>query len=205
MCVANSYTSNEYIPESNLLSICKNCVIDDVPVSSASEQADLLDSDGITYLSDEPSYKDVPICSSLIRDEHNQMCNLLEHYASVISETPGCTSTVVHDIELLTDKPVRSRVYPVPVHLKPYFEQEVEKLLELGIIRPSKYPYCFPCVIARKSDGYRLTVDFKHLNSITKFNAEPSCFVDEKLFKFSNAKYLSELDICKDYHQIKRN
>ena len=82
------------------------------------------------------------------------------------------------DIELLTDQHARSRMHPVPVYLKPYFKQEVEKSLELGTIRSSTSPYSFPCVMTLKPDGYRVTVQFGHQNSITKFNAELSCYAD---------------------------
>lgn len=91
-------------------------------------------------------------------------------------------------------------MYPVPVHLKPDFEKEVETLFQQGIIRLSSSPHRSPVVMARKSDGsYRMATDYHQLNSITVFHAEPTCNMEEDLHKFSGAKYFSELDLCKAY------
>jgi hypothetical protein len=74
---------------------------------------------------------------------------------------PGCTDTVEYDIELLTTEPIRSKFYPVPVHLKPHFDNEVDTLLKLGIIQPSVSPFSSPVVMVRKPDGsFMLTIDY---------------------------------------------
>ena len=201
LCLANSYEYNETPPNYNLLAVCQNCIVEQ-PRFSENETPDSLDCSGLEFL-DSSKGESVTIGTQLTGSQKDQVHELLSQYTDVLSEVPGCTNTVIHDIELLTDNPVRSRVYPVPLHLRPHFEKEVENLLDLGIIRPSKSPYCSPCVMALKSDGsYRLTVDFRDLNSITKFNAEPPCFIDEELFRFNGARFISELDICKAYHQI---
>ena len=47
-------------------------------------------------------------------------------------------------------------------------------MLDLGIIEPSNSPYSSPVVLVKKQDGsYRFFCDFKKLNSITVFDAEP--------------------------------
>ena len=47
-------------------------------------------------------------------------------------------------------------------------------MLDLGIIEPSYSPYSSPVVLAKKQDGsYRFCCDFRKLNSITVFDAEP--------------------------------
>jgi hypothetical protein len=44
-------------------------------------------------------------------------------------------------------------------------EAEIEKLLSLGIIRPSQSSVCFPIVVAHKPDGsIRMCIDFRELN-----------------------------------------
>ena len=142
------------------------------------------------------------VCSELHTTQKAELQQLLQTYTDVLSDKPGCTNSIVHDIKLTISSPTRSKVYPVPVHLKEHFESEVEKLLELGIIHPSKSSYCSPVVLVAKDTGYRLIVDYRHLNSITVFDAEPACSVEEDLHKFTGAEYFSELDLTKAYHQI---
>jgi hypothetical protein len=57
--------------------------------------------------------------------------------------------------------------------------------------------------MVRKSDqSYRMTIDYRMLNSITVFQAEPPCLVEEDLHQFAGAKYFSELDLARAYYQI---
>jgi len=57
--------------------------------------------------------------------------------------------------------------------------------------------------MVKKSDGtFRMAIDYRNLNAITVFHAEPACSIEEDLYKFSGAKYFSELDLTKAYYQI---
>ena len=47
-----------------------------------------------------------------------------------------------------------------------------------------------------------MAIDFRQLNSITVFHAEPTCNKEEDLHKFSGSKYFSELDLSKAYYQV---
>jgi hypothetical protein len=128
---------------------------------------------------------------------------LLTEFDDVLSVVPGHTTTVTHTINLMTTAPIRSKVYPVPVHLRKIFDTEVDDLYKLGIIQRSDSDFCSPVVLIKKADqSYRLTIDFRTLNSFTKFDAEPSFNVDEDLHKFSGSQFYSEMDITKAYHQV---
>ena len=49
---------------------------------------------------------------------------------------------------------------------------------------------------------YRVTQDFRALNAISRFDAEPMPSIEADLHKFSGAKYISEIDITRAYYQI---
>lgn len=56
--------------------------------------------------------------------------------------------------------------------------------------------------MVKKSDGsYRMAIDYRTLNAVTVFHAEPVCTLED-LHKFSGAKYFSELDLTKAYYQV---
>ena len=117
---------------------------------------------------------------------------------------PGCSDTITYDIELLPTEHVRAKFYPVPVKLREYFDEEMDTLLKLKIIQPSRSLCSSPGVMVQKSDGTcHMTIDDRTLNSVTKFQAEPPCLVEEDLHPFSIAKYFSELDLSWAYYQIK--
>ena len=68
--------------------------------------------------------------------------NLLSDYSKILSDLPGCTSTLTHEIVLNTTDVVCKRNYPVPIHLKEFFDSEVDRMLEMYIITPSKSNFC---------------------------------------------------------------
>lgn len=136
-------------------------------------------------------------------EQRTALLELLQEYDDVFSETPGCTSTIEHDIVLNTTGRIQAKIYPVPIHLKPFFEEEVDRLFQQGIIRRSSSQHCSPVVMVAKADGsYRMAIDYRQLNAVTVFHAEPSCSIEEDLYRFSGVTFFSELDLCKAYYQV---
>ncbi|KAK3887702.1 hypothetical protein Pcinc_008187 [Petrolisthes cinctipes] len=146
-------------------------VLDKVPTLHTDEPA----SGTIAVVKDEPvddqfplsEAGDVSSCgkpfadSSLNWTQQVDVQELFYEFKDVFSDVPGCTSTTEH-ITLTTTDRIQSKMYPVPVHLKPYFEQEVDSLYQQGIIRLSSSPHCSPIVMVRKADGsYRMAIDYQ--------------------------------------------
>ncbi|XP_050703984.1 uncharacterized protein LOC126989430 isoform X2 [Eriocheir sinensis] len=140
---------------------------------------------------------------TLTTSQRSELFQLISDFKDVFSEIPGCTSSLQHDIEVCTTERVKPKLYPIPLHLRPFFQQEVEQLLSQGIIKPSTSPHCSPVVMVKKTAGnYRLAVDYRVLNSITVFDAEPITTITEDLHKFYGSRYFSELDLTKAYYQV---
>ena len=52
--------------------------------------------------------------------------------------------------------------------------EEVNKLLEKGLLIPSKSPWAAPLLVVKKKDGTnRVVIDYRKLNNITKKDAYP--------------------------------
>ena len=155
---------------------------------------------------DNHSCESYSISDDLNRDQHHAIESILTKYSENLSNIPGCTSTINHKIQLKSTEIVCRRNYPIPIHLKPYFDMEVDKMIEMGIIQPSTSNFCSPSVLVKKADTnpieYRLTQDFRALNAITIFDAEPMPAIDSELYKFANARFISEVDITRAYYQI---
>jgi hypothetical protein len=81
--------------------------------------------------------------------------------------------------------------------------EEVNKMLDIGVIEMSDSPYSSPIVlVAKKDNTFRFCVDFRKLNSITVFDAEPMPDVDAMFAKLSGHKFFSRLDLSKGYWQV---
>ena len=164
----------------------------------------MMDTHDSIHVLENDSESQVNINESLSNEQKFDAQQLLSEFSDTLTDVPGCTESYTHKIALNTTKPIRKKQYPVPVHLQDEFNKNVDELLKLGVIEPSNSPYCSPVVLIKKPDGksYRLCIDFRDLNDVTTFDAEPMPTVDQDLHKFSGAKYFSELDLCKAYFQI---
>ena len=158
----------------------------------------------IDYCDTKPNHDCKPEISNNLSSENiKDINNIIQEYSDVFSNLPGHTNTVDHKIELNCSEPVISKVYPVPVHLRTHFDTEVNDLLKQGIIERSISSYRSPVVLVKKPDNsYRMTVDYRQLNSFTHFDAEPAFNIDDDIHKMSGCVYFSDFDICNAYYQI---
>ncbi len=118
-------------------------------------------------------------------------------------DTPGRTNLVQHHIHLKDSKPIRQPIYRVPERLLQVMKQELELMQELEVIEPSFSEWNNSIVLVPKKDGsLRFCLDFRKLNSVSKFDPYPMHRVDELVEKLGKAKFLTTLDLCKGYWQV---
>ena len=154
------------------------------------------------FTSDE-TYKDVKINEDLSEEQKAELRALIKEFRDIFTDKPGNTRLEQHNIKLTSDEPIRSRPYPIPYNLRQVIKEEVDKMLELGVIEKSDSPYASPVVLVKKPDGSnRFCIDFRKLNRVTVFDAEPMTRSDDIFVKLSKDKYLSKIDMAKGYWQI---
>ena len=114
----------------------------------------------------------------------------------------GCNG-ITHHIHLTDDHPFKFAHRRIPPSQWGEVREELQRLLNKGIIRESSSPYASPIVVVRKSNGaVRICVDYRFLNSKTKKDAFPLPRIDEALEVMKGAKYFSSLDLAQGFHQI---
>jgi hypothetical protein len=91
--------------------------------------------------------------------------------------------------------------------LKPQVDQQIQELLKLGFIKPSKSPMASPlvCVLKGKDgkDGVRLAIDYRYLNRYTVADAFPFPDINETIQKIGNAHYISLFDTTSGFWQTR--
>jgi len=71
------------------------------------------------------------------------------------------------------------------------------------VIEPAASPFNAPIVLVKKKDGaVRFCNDFRELNKVTEFDAEPITDVEHLFASLGKAKYFSKLDLTKGYWAI---
>ena len=106
------------------------------------------------------TYKDIRIDEDLTAEQRRQVIELLEEYQDIFTERPGTTDLGEHQMELTAD-PIRTKPYVMPYCKRKEVEEEVQTMLEMGVIEPSNSPYNFLIVIVKKKDNTNIfCIDF---------------------------------------------
>lgn len=141
---------------------------------------------------------------------HGEISKILSEYTDVFpDELPkGLPPQRIQGdfrIELKEDaKPVKKGLYRMSHTEIEETKRQVEHLLDMGFIRPSKSPWASPVLFASKKDGgLRFCVDYRALNRFTVKNSYPLPRIDNIMDQVGSAKYFSTIDLRSGYHQMR--
>ncbi|PIK56829.1 hypothetical protein BSL78_06231 [Apostichopus japonicus] len=149
------------------------------------------------------SASDVVVNDELGVGQSHEVKRVLSKFTDVLTDVPGKTDVLKCDIKLTTDKPIKAKPYPVPLSMRDSLQEEVRKMIDMGVIEPSNSPYSSPVVLVPKPDGTkRFCVDYRKLNKVTTYEAEPMQTMTEIFSELSNDKYFSRIDLTKGYWQV---
>ena len=151
----------------------------------------------------EKTWEDVVISDDLTEGQRSQVRNLLHEYCDVFSGKPNVTNVATLTIDTSWSWIIRGVPYRIRQRLEEKVNKEIEKILEMGIIRPSTSPWAAPVVTVPKPDGtIRLCVHYRKSNHVTKVDVYPIPLVERMIVKIASAKYISTIDLTKGYWQI---
>ena len=125
-------------------------------------------------------------------------------FVSSFTEIPGvdfekCTITLKENAT-----PVFARLHRYSPHQRDVIKEEIEKMLENGVIEPSRSPWTSPIVLVTKPDSsIRFCVNYKKLNLLTVKDRFPLPRIDDCLDFLSGKKYFTTLDCFSGYWQCK--
>ena len=112
------------------------------------------------------------------------------------------TDVIKLRLKLTDDIPICCKPYPLPYAMREEYcpQNEVDSMLEMGVVRPSTSPYASPIImVKKKNDSNRVCVDFRKMNKITKVDPEPMTTAEDLFRRLSGKKYLSKIYLTKGY------
>ncbi|KAG1484772.1 hypothetical protein G6F47_013503 [Rhizopus delemar] len=136
-----------------------------------------------------------------------ELSKLLQGYKHIFdwdNNTMGHTNLIQHKIILEKDTmPIRHRPYRLSPIEADYLQKELDKYCKLGIISPSNSPWAAPVILVKKKNGdYRMVIDYRKLNTVTKKDSYPLPRIDDLLDTLGKAKIFSALDMRAGFHQV---
>ena len=115
----------------------------------------------------------------------------------------GLIDLVEHHIDTGDNKPVKLRPRRQALMNRKLVDQEVERMLKGGTIKPSESPWASPVVLISKRDkSTRFCVDYRRLNMATRKDAFPLPCIDDSLDALPGAGWFSTLDLASGYWQV---
>ncbi|GFY23575.1 hypothetical protein TNCV_1038741 [Trichonephila clavipes] len=107
------------------------------------------------------------------------------------------------DIELISDKPIKTKPYRMSPRQINILREEIKRLLELGVIEIGQSDYTSPLILVESPNkDPRPCVDYRRLNEITRAEFFPLPNMEEIVEKGSVAPYVMVMDLSKGYFQI---
>ena len=108
-----------------------------------------------------------------------------------------------HEITILESKPIRMPQYRKSIEENKIINEEVQKLLDANIIRPSNSPWSFPTLLVPKPNNKkRMCIDYRKLNAITVTDPFPLPRMDDIMDRMNSSVVFSKIDKSSSYYQI---
>lgn len=152
--------------------------------------------------------------SHLNEEERINLETLCGRYADIFyleGETLTFSNTIKHSIKTTDEIPVYTKSYRYPFIHRQEVREQIQCMLDQGIIRPSDSAWSSPIwIVPKKSDAsgktkWRIVIDFRKVNEKTIDDKYPIPNITDILDKLGNCQYFSTLDLASGFHQIEMN
>lgn len=143
---------------------------------------------------------------NLSSNQREKLLDCLEHFIDCFDfhqEHPIVKSKIKHRIYTGDHPPIKQRPYRVSPTERRIIQTEVEKMIDMGVVKPSESPWSSPVVLVKKKDGtWRFCVDYRRLNKITKKDVYPLPRIDDALDALQGSTFFSTIDLQSGYWQV---
>ena len=110
---------------------------------------------------------------------------------------------VKHKIDVQDAQPVKQHFRRYSPKMLEIAVAETNKWLEEGIIEESESPWSsYPVMVQKANGDYRMYIDFREVNKLTRKDAYALPHMDSILDKLRRAKYVSKIDLSSAYLHV---
>lgn len=144
-------------------------------------------------------------------EELANLQRLCSNYADVFyleGEPLSFTNKIKHKIRTSDEIPVHTKSYRYPYVHRQEVRDQISKMLDQNIIRPSESAWSSPIwIVPKKADAsgkvkWRLVVDFRKVNEKTIDDKYPIPNITDVLDKLGKCQYFTTLDLASGFYQV---
>lgn len=139
-------------------------------------------------------------------DERQKILSVVARYRHCFAKNymeMGTARDCEMQIDLVDEKPIYTKQYPMEYSREKVVEDTVENLLAAGIIQSSRSPYNSPTVLVKKKNGdWRMVVDYRAINAKTVKDKWPMPVIEDCLNRLVGGRLFIAVDLFRGYHQI---
>ena len=143
---------------------------------------------------------------ALTRGQKSALSALLNKHSEAFSASAKDlrrTNLIYHTIDIGDSGPVRQGMRRIPPDQIGVLKAKVDELQSARMVEPSCSPFASPTILVKKKDGsWRLCIDYRKLNSVTKKDAHPLPRIKDIFDARAGSKFFTTLDLAMGYHQI---
>jgi len=144
-----------------------------------------------------------PLMHNLSLNQRQNLNKIIDSFPSSTHLGLGRTNLLCHKIDTGLATPVKQRHYAVSPAVQAQLNQELDRMLGLGVLEESESPWNSPVTLVKKSNGkVRLCLDARRVNEVTVKDAYPLPIIDGILSRLENTNFISSLDLKDAFWQI---
>ena len=133
------------------------------------------------------------------------LTELLSQYKQIFGEPGSLPVSGLPELHIDTEagQLVAQRPYRAALTKRSIIESEIDKMLAMGIIRPSLSPWASPVTLVPKKDGTtRFCIDYRALNSVTVKVRYPLPLVRDIFDQLGGSSIFTTMDMRSGYWQL---
>ena len=148
----------------------------------------------------------------LTEDQRTRLMKILIKYEDCFSmkgENLKQTDVAVHEIDTGDTAPFRERLRPYSPPIQAIIDKEVQKMIQQGILVPSRSPYASNLLLVRKPDPSeesgtkdRVCASFVRLNKLTKKDSYPLPNIQSIFDSIGQSKWFTTMDLLSGFWQV---
>jgi hypothetical protein len=141
--------------------------------------------------------------TNLTEGQKDSLFRILEKYVGSMTTKPGKCNFFTYKFHVESTNPSVGYARPIPFSIRPAVRQQIQQMMEDGILELSNSPIINPLTVVQKEGKkVRICVDARKVNACTIPDRERTPPLPELLQVFSGTQYMTSLDLSSAYLQI---